>query len=122
MRYAGYGISPSDPRAMLTVSEAAGSITGNVVRWENQIGLPPTPEDQIPTLVQEKQVGGEQAGLVDLVGKPKSDGGSGERIHVVIVPHGEIKWFIKMSGSSETVAAQLPNFDAFVGSVQFRSE
>ncbi len=119
MRYAGFSISDSDPQAMVTVAQAFGSLQMNVQRWEKQLDLPPTPEDQIGSLVQLTQVAGGPAALIDLSSKSKAEGGNGQRIRVAIIRRGNAPWFFKLSGASETVAAQSANFDAFLASVHF---
>lgn len=119
MRYAGFSVSESDPQAMVTISQAFGSLEMNVQRWEKQLDLPSTPEDQIGSLVQLSQVAGGPAALIDLTSKPKAEGGTSQRIRVAIVRRGSQPWFFKLSGSSETVAAQSANFDAFLASVHF---
>ncbi len=119
MRYAGFAISSADPQAMVTVSQAFGSLPLNINRWEKQVGLPPTPAEQIPAMVQMTQVGDDAAAIVDLKGKPKGEGGTGQRIRVAIARRGDAPWFFKLSGTSETVEAQSGNFDAFLASVHF---
>lgn len=118
MRYAGFGISDSDPQAMVTVSQASGAMPEQIRRWEGQLGLPPTPDDQIPTLVKPATIAGTEAAIIDLSAKPKPDG-SGQRYYIAVIGREQGSWFIKMLGSAQTVAAELPNFNAFLQSIRF---
>jgi hypothetical protein len=112
-----FQISASDPSLKLGVSHLgdapmARSIVGNVNRWENQLGLPPTPETELQKVVTPVQVGDVTISVVDL-------SGNGKRMLGAIIPHAAETWFFKLAGPSDTVFPHKSEFDAFVRSVRF---
>ncbi|MDB5328980.1 MAG: hypothetical protein JWP03_131 [Phycisphaerales bacterium] len=110
-------VSPSDPSLKLGISHLgdapmARSVVGNVNRWENQLGLPPTPEAELQKVVTPLQVGDVTISVVDL-------GGNGKRLLGAIIPHATETWFFKLSGPADGIASHKTEFDAFVRSVRF---
>ena len=90
----------------------------NIVR-EN-MGLPPLSDAELAKLVQPVSIGGEAGSLIDLsAGTGSTTNSSPNSITVAVVPHSGATWFFKLSGNSETVAAQKPALLDFLKSVSF---
>ncbi|MDB5299939.1 MAG: hypothetical protein JWO87_1602, partial [Phycisphaerales bacterium] len=110
-------VSAADPSLKLGISHLgdapmARSVVGNVNRWENQFGLPPTPEAELKKVVTPVQVGDVTISVVDL-------SGDGKRLLGAIIPHATETWFFKFAGPAEAVSPHKGEFDAFVRSVRF---
>jgi len=114
MDYARFAIGADEAMAILTITPLGHEprVTANVNRWEGQLGLDPTPEASMATLVKQVDIGGEKAATVDL-----NNGQA--RMLAAIVAHDGVTWFFKLAGPAQTVAAQKANFDAFLKSVHF---
>ncbi len=115
MRFASFEVSPDDPTALVTViplGRESGDLLANVVRWEGQLGLPPSTAEDLPKVTKPIDVNGVPVTTVDL---------RGEKLwtRAAIVPRGERVWFFKLTGNPKTVEAQAGNFDAFVKSIRF---
>lgn len=122
MRYAAYGVSADDPSVVLTViplGPVAGKILPNVNRWEQQLGLPPTPEGDLSKVVARLEVGGLTIHKVDLTGPKPADGQKQMGMLAAILPTAERVWFFKIIGSAAVVAEQRAAFEAFLKSVRF---
>lgn len=119
MRLATLQLSEEDPNLVLTVIPLAGqsgSLAANVQRWEGQLGLPPTPDDQIGKVVQRVEANGIKIDTVDLTG-PEKEGGR-QRILGAIVPQDGRVWFFKAAGPADKMAKQKEKFDQFVRSIR----
>ena len=71
MRFASFQVSAEKPDVQLTViplGAEAGNLLDNVNRWEKQLGLPPTPQQDLGKIVKTMDVNGSQASVVDLAG------------------------------------------------------
>jgi hypothetical protein len=115
MRVAAFKVTAGDKSAEVTIIPLAGQAGGllaNVNRWRDQIGLPPTTDDQ---LRKDAKMLDSRAGAVvyvDLTGpKGRTLGGT--------LLHGGRSWFVKMNGPAYVVGAQQAAFEAFVQSLRF---
>lgn len=121
MRYATIQVSAADPKAQLTVvplpSEAA-PVLPNVKRWAGQLKLSNVTEADLSKYVQQTQVSGEQAQLVDMTGSPET-GNPPTRLLAAIIPHDGRAWFFTLKASEPLASAQKSNFEKFIHSIQF---
>ncbi len=90
----------------------AGGDLSNVNRWRGQVGQPPVSEEQLKTLAENIDVGGQPAALYDQVGDSM-------RILAVIQHRKGTAWFIKMTGDNQLVTQHKPVFVEFLKSLQF---
>ena len=133
-RFATLQVSPTDPTLTLAVNlldgSAAGDLTSNLNRWENQLGLPPTPAPDAEKKATALAVDGHTGHRIDLTGtaaKPQDPASEGKpeqvpaRMLGFILPHGADVWSFKLQGPPDAVAAQEAAFDQFVASVRFTS-
>jgi len=125
MRYAAFALSDDDPPLTLTViplarSGQAAEILPNVNRWEQQLGLPPSTEADLPKVVSTIEVNGLTIHSIDLLGPPSNDS-SRQRMLAAILPFDERVWYFKVVGPAERLAAEKPNFDSFLKSISFDS-
>ena len=115
--------TPPEAVADVNISVFPGDVGGqlaNVNRWRRQVGLPPVGEADLPALVQEVKVAGEDAWQVDLTSDPEmAVHGSTARMVVTAIPHAGQTWFVKMMGIEGAVAGQLDGYQAFVQSIRF---
>ncbi|HEY7089836.1 MAG TPA: hypothetical protein VH518_17190 [Tepidisphaeraceae bacterium] len=114
MRYATILVN-EDPKVELTVvplSGDSGGLLANVNRWENQLGLPPSSEQDLPKVASKVEAAGHQFDLVDLTGAQN-------RMLAASTMQDGRTWFFKMTGPAAVVEKQKANFDAFVKSVRF---
>jgi hypothetical protein len=116
---AAFQVGDGNRKAVVTISAAGGSLSANVNRWRDQVGLEPISEEQIRHDLRPMNVDGAQGHYADLTG-PESAGGS--RILAVMVPRGDITWFFKMRGPADLVGREKAAFEAFMGSVRFVAE
>ena len=91
MRQATFRMGPEGGSTELTVIPLpASNLLDNVNRWRGQIGLPPASGEQIASDVEEMQIGGEQAWIVDLVGQGSggapASGGATSTVPVLQTP------------------------------------
>lgn len=123
MRFAAFRVSEEHPDVLLTViplGPEAGDLRANVNRWEQQLGLPPTPADQMDKVVQHVDAGtAVHADVVDLTGPAAAEGKPQMRMLAAIVPTDAKVWFFKLAGPADVVATQKDNFDAFIRSIRF---
>ncbi len=95
----------------------AGGDLGNVNRWRGQVGLPPVSEENLKKLAQSVELSGQPADLYEQDGK--NPAGDPTRILAVIQRRDGTAWFFKMTGDSQLVAREKPNFIEFLKSIQF---
>lgn len=123
MRFAAFAVSPDHPDAVLTVvplGAEAGSLGANIIRWQGQLGLPPSTEAEAEKLVRHADVSGLHVDKVDLLGPEKpADGKPRQRILAAVIEAGGRTWFFKLVAPPEVAEAQKAKFDEFVGSVKF---
>jgi hypothetical protein len=121
MRYAAFRVSEQHPETVVTVIPLGPSpLLANVNRWEEQLGLPKSPESELDKVVRHLDLPVGHVDLVDLQG-PQKPGAERQRILGAIVPEGDQRmWFFKLLGPDSVVSAQKENFEAFIKSVQFK--
>jgi hypothetical protein len=104
-------VTDGSSRAEVTITGLPGGAGGkvaNILRWRDQVGLPPAKEADILKDVQRIKAAGVDADYVDLVGK--------SRILGVILPLGQVTWFVKMTGPPDLVGREKTNFERFIRS------
>ena len=99
---------------IIALPGGAGGLLANVNRWRDQIGLPPTTEDQLRKDARMLDTKAGATVSVDFSG-PK-----GRTLGAVLL-HGGRSWFVKMTGPADLVAPQQPAFDAFLKSLRFEA-
>jgi hypothetical protein len=122
MRYASFAVSPQHPDLQVTVvplAGAGGSLLDNINRWEGQIGLPPSTENDLKGLISAINIAGTPAVLFDRTGAKPTDGTPPKRILAAILAHGDRTWFFKLDGSNDLVDGEKNNFNTFVNSIRF---
>jgi hypothetical protein len=122
MRYASFIVSPADPKLELSVvplGGTGGSLLSNINRWEGQIGLPSSTDDDLKNLVTRVDVAGTPVDLFDRTGAPPADHSTPERIIAAIASHGDRTWFFKLSGPADEIQSQIANFHDFIQSIRF---
>jgi hypothetical protein len=122
-RIAGFSVSPDDPQtiATLTVMGKSYPLIADVNRWEGQLGMPPSGEDALPKLSRQADINGRTVTFVDLQAAAPAEGtkDAARRMLVAIVPNGEERWYVKLTGGTATIAGQVEAFMAFTASLQF---
>ena len=94
---------------------STGSFADNITRWRNQIGLPPL-EDPTKLPMKDVAVGAKRdPGMAIEMNNPDNKKG----VVVVIAGAGNDLWFFKMTGPTETLAAERAKFDEFIKSLEF---
>src|SRR5262245_28708010 len=120
MRFATLVVN-DDPKVELTVIPLAGDSMGlkaNVNRWEGQLGLEPSTEQELAKLVTRIEVDKHPMDLVDLMGP---DANPRQRMLGALVAHDGRTWYFKMVGPEAIVAKQKEKFDSFVRSIHFHN-
>lgn len=92
----------------------AGGDFANVNRWRGQVGLPAASDNDLQSLEENVQAGGQPAELFDLAG-------STTRILGAIQHRDNTTWFFKMTGGDTLVEQQKAAFIAFLRSLNFGS-
>ncbi len=92
------------------------SVQANVARWEGQLKLPPTSEEDLQKLVTPVMAGDVPAQLVELLGPA---GEKQERMLGALIPQGEQTWTFLLRGPAEMVAEDKEKFVEMVKSVRF---
>ncbi|HEY1661722.1 MAG TPA: hypothetical protein VGI03_04830 [Verrucomicrobiae bacterium] len=117
MRVASFKVSGPDGKtadvSIVPLPGMAGGDAPNVNRWRGQVGLTPTPDEQILSSAESVQAGGQPATLYDI-------GGATSRILGVIQHRADGNaWFFKMTGDPDLVEQQKTNFLVFLNSLAF---
>lgn len=102
--------------SVIPLPGAAGGDFSNVNRWRGQVGQSPVTEEELKTLAQPVEVGGEPAKLYEQNGA--SPNGEPTRILAVVQHRDGTAWFFKMTGDDQLVAQQKPAFVEFLKSIQ----
>jgi hypothetical protein len=95
----------------------AGGLVSNINRWRGQLELPPLEEEQLRQTIQQIQLPGAQACVVDLQTVENSSKPS--RILGAVLERPDLTWFIKMTGSPALLENQREKFLDFVKSFRF---
>lgn len=122
MRFASFVVSREHPEVELTVvplGSAGGTLLDNVHRWQKQLGLEPSPSEDLKKIMTSADLSGTPAGLFDLTGVIPADGKPQQRMLAAIVPQPTQTWFFKLAGPVDVVSAQKDNFDHFIHSLKF---
>ncbi len=121
MRVASFKVAGTDGKqadvSVVPLPGEAGGDFSNVNRWRGQVSLPPVSEDELTKLAQSVELAGQPADLYEQDGK--NPAGEPTRILAVIQRRDGMAWFFKMTGDSQLVAAEKPNFVEFLKSIQF---
>ncbi|WP_437226466.1 hypothetical protein SH661x_004600 [Planctomicrobium sp. SH661] len=114
MRIASFEAKHESGVADVSVSRfpGGGDELSNVNRWRGQVKLDPLSEDEFKSSAKQLEIGGQAATYVELVGPEQS-------ILAAILPDGDAKWFFKMQGPKDAVAAETAHFEEFLKSVKF---
>ena len=119
MRYAAFTITDDDPPVTLTVIPLPPSpLAANVNRWEAELGLPPSKEDDVDKVVQHIDANGSHIDFIELTG-PDVPGQPRKRMLAAMVENQGKTWFFKAVGPAEKMAAQKQNFEVFLKSLKF---
>lgn len=117
MEFAAFMASPEPAPVRMTVvplGQGGGGLLANINRWEGQVHLPPSSQEDLAKVVKQVSINGTPVTLVNLI-NPAED----RRLMAAILRHGDMTWFFKMVGAPEHLAAQEAKFDAFLHSVRF---
>jgi hypothetical protein len=120
MRVASFQVSAEHPEVQLSVIPLVASpLLANVNRWEQQMGLPATPEADLGKVVTHFEVSGAAVDMVDLTSPATVN--PRQELLGAIVPRGEKTWFFKLQGPVEIVGPQKQNFEALLRSMKFNA-
>lgn len=126
MQYAAFAIDPNGSDASLAIvplPREANELAPNVNRWEGQLGLPPSSPAAVQQMAKHLDVGDAHIDLIDLTGTDAVNGSNEpRRMLAAVAPHGALTWFFTLKGPPDVVAAQQPNFEAFVRSLKFKRD
>jgi hypothetical protein len=103
----------------MTVTQlpARSGLAENVNRWERQLNLPISSEDQAKKQASEIKVDGATVHVVDLEGPQRSDGPQLRTLGALAMHHD--LWALKIMGPAEKVGKEKANFEAFLKSLKF---
>ncbi len=125
MTSAAYQVS-ANPRVLLTISQIAArgseaeTVLANVNRWENQLGLPHTSEDNLDKIAMPIKIAGRQGRIINLsTAEGATDGKPRQQMLAALVPDGDSAWAFKIMGPAEVVAPLGKAFAEVVMSVHF---
>ena len=133
-------ITHPDLKTKITVSTAKGTLLENVNRWNRQLGLGPLSEFQLLQVTKKVNFNGYFGILAVVVNNgqnneanlgnsthppvkrpepetPEVSGSKGIRVAFGLADNQT--WYIKMTGSSNTLILQKKNFESFVSSFKF---
>jgi len=119
--YAGFTVEDADPALEMRVTylarEAPGAanVQANVNRWQRQLGMPGSSQEEVSQLAKKVMVDGREGYVVDLLG-PAGEGQ--KRILGAMVVEGERVWFFKVMGTAERVGKHKKEFEEFVSSLK----
>jgi hypothetical protein len=121
MRFATFLVN-EDPKVELTVVPLpgdSGGLLANVNRWEGQLGLKPSTEQELSKSVTRIEVDNHPVDVVDLMG-PEAN----PRLRMLgaLIAHEGRTWYFKMSGPAAVIEQQKGKFDGFVKSIHFASQ
>ena len=97
------------------------AVAGQHQPVEGQLHLPNSSEESLRTLLKDQTLPAGRAGRIDLIAPEPAAGDSTprQRMVVVILPHGQDWWFLKLVGRADIVEKQLASFDEFLQSIHF---
>lgn len=114
MRVASFEVKHDSGVADMSVTRfpGGGDSLSNVNRWRGQVKLESLTEEELQKSVKKMEIGGLAGEYYEAVGPEQT-------ILAAIVPDGDSKWFFKMQGPNEAVAAEIGRFEEFLKSVKF---
>ena len=114
MRYATVQV-PNDPTPLELSVIVLGpeALLPNVIRWEGQIGLPPSTESDLPQLITHIDLPQAGADLLDLTGTEH------RRMLAAFISHDNRTWSFKLTGSDQALDSHKADFQTFIASVRF---
>jgi hypothetical protein len=118
MRFASFQVSDNPPLqlSVTPLGMEAGDPLSNVNRWEQQLGLPPTPAEKLDSVIKKVPSNGLEISTVDLTGPESATPRA--RMLAAMLPAGGQIWFFKLTGPLDAVAAQKEKFDTFIRSLK----
>ena len=124
MRAASFSVSGGEGReADISVIPLGGSGGAELVivnQWRSTLRLDEISEDQLPTMIEEQEIGGRPFKLSDIESEePMLEGDRKARIIVAFSTVGEHTWFFKIAGETSLVAEQKPILLEFLKTVEF---
>lgn len=99
---------------VVDLAREAGDRLANVNRWREQVGLEPIDAMQLASILQQIDLDGVTADLVEL------EGTGGDTIVGAIVDRGERTWFFKLHGPSPAAAEQKAAFLDYLRSLRWK--
>lgn len=114
MRLASFEVKNDAGIADVSVSRfpGGGDALANVNRWRGQVKLDPLTEEELEKSARKMDIGGLAGAYYEAVGPEQT-------ILAAIVPDGDSKWFFKMQGPNDAVAAETSRFEEFLKSIKF---
>ena len=115
--YAGFTLEATTPPLEMTVTilprqaPSAADVTANVNRWQAQIKMPLSPQEEVDRLAQKLSIDGREGYAVDLSG-PEN------RILGAMAVEGDRVWFFKIMGASARVEKHKQEFQDFLSSLK----
>lgn len=104
-----------------TISSAGGSPVANINRWEGQLGLEPSSQEDLVDGMEQLEVGDNPALFIKLVGERTV--GENEKVPTTIIGviaiDGEKQYFVKMTGPQDAVDAAEDDFRQFLTTIEF---
>jgi hypothetical protein len=88
-----------------------GGDLANVNRWRAQLQLPPLRAEELPAVLETRQVGVLTVKVYETVGGPEADR---QRVLGAIIPYDGATWFVKLSGPDALVAGERAAFHALL--------
>ncbi len=110
-----YSLAEGGQRVEISVSSAGGGLEANLLRWRNQIGLPPVTPDELTKDLEALRIGDRDARYVAITG-------ASDTIFGAIVPGEGVLWFFKLKGDTELAQRTEPAFREFLETVEFVTE
>jgi hypothetical protein len=125
MRVGSFKVTGADGKqadvSIVPLPGMAGGDPANVNRWRGQVGLPALSDDQLASLAEDIQAGGESTELYDIAGQNATTG-QASRILAAIQHRDGTTWFFKMTGDADLVEQQKPTFIAFLQTLNFPTQ
>lgn len=101
--------------AFSAAAPAMADPLANINRWRQELGMPPTSQEELDQQTEELEIGGLTATYVDL----RPEGGQ-ERTLAAMAKRGDRVWFFKLRGPAKTVDAQRDVFRRWLTTINFR--
>jgi len=120
MRVGSFLVNDEEGRSLdisiISLFGQAGGLAANVNRWRGQIGLASQDEEEIEKSITRITINQSVVTIVDI---KNSSADSPAGIFVAIVPHGDYRYFFKMTGPYDLIEKEKPSFTAFLETVNF---